>query len=62
MKSIFVMMCVLVLSGCEMSVNAEFSPSKEYCDMWQVWHESGGEYGYPDPNNVYEKECINDDS
>ena len=32
--------------------------SNEYCGMWKIWHESDGEYGWPDQDNMYEKECM----
>jgi|AntRauTorcE11898_2_1112593.scaffolds.fasta_scaffold02696_12 hypothetical protein len=55
MKILAIIFVVFVMTGC--GVNDEFSPSKEYCEMWKVWHDSDSEYGWPDPNNVYDEEC-----
>jgi hypothetical protein len=33
------------------------STSDHYCEMWKIWHDSDGEYGWPDQNNQYEIEC-----
>lgn len=40
------------------TLNKEFNPTDQYCDMWEIWHNSDGEYGWPDPENVYYKECV----
>ena len=41
----------------ETPATKELNPSQEYCEMWKVWHDSNGEYGWPDKNGVYFKEC-----
>ena len=28
-----------------------------YCEMVTIWHESGGENGWPDYRNNYDQEC-----
>jgi hypothetical protein len=54
MKFLVMVLCVLSLVGCG---DSDYNPSKEYCDMWKIWHDSNGEYGWPDVNNRYGDEC-----
>jgi len=55
MKLLTLLAISLILVGCD--TNSEFNPSKEYCDMWKVWHDSNGEYGWPDKDRKYFTEC-----
>ncbi len=53
MRSLIVVVTVL-MAGCG---GGDYNPSAEYCDMWRIWHESGGEYGWPDGGRRYYDEC-----
>jgi len=55
MKLFLIFLLSIFLIGCGQS--KELNPSNEYCEMWKVWHDSNGEYGWPDHENVYEQEC-----
>lgn len=55
MKFFILLVISLFLVGCD--INSEFNPTKEYCDMWKIWHDTNGEYGWPDKNGIYFKEC-----
>lgn len=57
MKLLMIVLAVLFMTGCEFKADVKFNPSVEYCEMWKEWHDSNGEYGWPDPNNVYDEEC-----
>ena len=39
------------------STKNEMNVSAQYCEMWGIWHDSDGEYGWPDKNNSYDKWC-----
>lgn len=57
MKMFLAIFSILLLTGCELDSQENYNASKQYCDMWQIWHESGGEYGWPDQDNKYVSEC-----
>lgn len=57
MKVLLIIVMAFVLTGCEFRFSTDSNPSITYCEMWRIWHESNGEYGWPDPLNTYEKEC-----
>lgn len=52
-----IVICSVVLFLFGDTENKEFNPSKEYCSMWKVWHDSDGEYGWPDKDNNYSRGC-----
>jgi hypothetical protein len=56
--AIFVIMGILAPKETQQS--QEMNVSIQYCEMWQIWYESGGEYGWPDKNNSYEKWCVDE--
>jgi len=47
-----------ILAPKETQQSQEMNVSIQYCEMWQIFNESGGEYGWPDKNNSYEKWCV----
>lgn len=49
-----VLLVVIFLFG---DTEPKYNPSSNYCEMWEIWHDSQGEYGWPDTDNRYEKEC-----
>ena len=50
-----VLFIVLFVTGCD--VNSKYDPSDHYCEMWKIWHDTNGEYGWPDKNDLYDDEC-----
>ena len=58
----FIVAVLIVIMGIlapkETQQSQEMNVSIQYCEMWQIWYESGGEYGWPDKNNSYEKWCV----
>jgi len=58
----FIVAVLIVIMGIlapkEKQQSQEMNVSIQYCEMWQIWYESGGEYGWPDKNNSYEKWCV----
>lgn len=45
---------LLALAGCG---TERPLASAEYCEMWGIWHASGGAYGWPDTANRHAREC-----
>jgi hypothetical protein len=58
----FIVAVLIVIMGIlapkEKQQSQEMNVSIQYCEMWQIFNESGGEYGWPDKNNSYEKWCV----
>jgi hypothetical protein len=58
----FIVAILIVIMGIfapkEKQQSQEMNVSIQYCEMWQIFNESGGEYGWPDKNNSYEKWCV----
>jgi len=58
----FIVAILIVVMGIfapkETQQSQEMNVSIQYCTMWQIFNESGGEYGWPDKNNSYEKWCV----
>jgi len=58
----FIVAILIVIMGIlapnEKQQSQQMNVSIQYCEMWQIFNESGGEYGWPDKNNSYEKWCV----
>jgi hypothetical protein len=59
---IFLVALTIVIIGVfapkETQKSQEMNVTIQYCEMWSIWHDSDGEYGWPDKNNSYDKWCV----
>ena len=60
----FIVAILIVIMGIfapkEKQQSQEINVSIQYCTMWKIWHDSDGEYGWPDKKNSYEKWCVDE--
>lgn len=58
MKIFLIALTFTLLTGCNSSSDTnDLNVSNQYCEMWKIWHDSDGEYGWPDTKNAYKDEC-----